>query len=196
MASGQRDVEVDAHLGLRAGPEDPAFALQDVDVVDAGLPAAHQALVVELPVLVAVAAEPLAGHIVPLVCEAHRDAVFPMGPNLLDEPVVKLARPFPAQELHDGLAGGHYARDITAHKFLRVGYYWPTLFKDAHSYVRKCQFCQIATRRQKKPSLPLQPINIDQPFDEWGLDIIGEIVPHSSKHHRYILTTIDYFTKW
>ena len=31
---------------------------------------------------------------------------------------------------------------------------------------------------------------------QWGLDIIGEIVPNSSKHHKYILTTTDYFTKW
>ena len=28
------------------------------------------------------------------------------------------------------------------------------------------------------------------------MEIIGEIVPHSSKQHRYILTAIDYFTKW
>ena len=100
------------------------------------------------------------------------------------------------QELHDGLAGGHYAIDATTHKILCVGYYWPTLFKDAHSYVRKCQVCQTASGRQKKLSLPLQPVNIDQPFDQWGLDIIGEIVPHSSKHNRYILTATDYFTKW
>ena len=26
--------------------------------------------------------------------------------------------------------------------------------------------------------------------------MIGEIVPHSSKQHRYILTATDYFTKW
>ena len=45
------------------------------------------------------------------------------------------------QELHDGLAGGHYARDTTTHKILCMGYYWPTLFKDAHSYIRKCQVC-------------------------------------------------------
>ena len=45
-------------------------------------------------------------------------------------------------------------------------------------------------------SLPLQPVNIEQPFDQWGLDIIGEIIPHSSKQHRYILTATDYFTKW
>ena len=85
------------------------------------------------------------------------------------------------QELHDGPAGGHYAGDATAHKILRAGYYWPTLFKDSHSYVRKCQICQTTAGRQRKPSMPLQPVNIDQPFSQWGLDIIGEIVPHSSK---------------
>eukprot|EP00253_Pinus_taeda_P034131 PITA_34131 len=100
------------------------------------------------------------------------------------------------EELHDGPAGGHYARDATAHKILCVGYYWTTLFKDSHSYMRKCQVCQTIAGRQKKPSLPLQPVNIEQPFSQWGLDIIGEIVPHSSKQHRYILTTTDYFTKW
>ena len=47
-----------------------------------------------------------------------------------------------------------------------------------------------------KPAFPLSPVNIQQPFEQWGLDIIGEIVPNSSKQHKYILTTIDYFTKW
>jgi len=42
----------------------------------------------------------------------------------------------------------------------------------------------------------LQPVNIDQPFGQWALDIIGEIVPHSRKQHMYILTAIDYFNKW
>eukprot|EP00253_Pinus_taeda_P033132 PITA_33132 len=100
------------------------------------------------------------------------------------------------QKLHDGPAGGHYAGDATAHKILRAGYYWPTLFKDSHSYVRKCKICQTTAGRQRKPSMPLQPVNIEQPFSQWGLDIIGEIVPHSSKQHRYILTATDYFTKW
>ncbi len=39
-------------------------------------------------------------------------------------------------------------------------------------------------------------MNIEQPFDQWGLDIIGEINPPSSKQHKYILTATDYFTKW
>jgi hypothetical protein len=37
---------------------------------------------------------------------------------------------------------------------------------------------------------------IEQPFEQCGFNIIGEIVPNSSKQHRYILTATDYFTKW
>eukprot|EP00253_Pinus_taeda_P028458 PITA_28458 len=100
------------------------------------------------------------------------------------------------QELHDGLAGGHFGADTTAHKIIHVGYYWPTLFIDTHGYVRKCQSCQLSSGRQRKPAFHLQPVNIDQPFEQWGLDIIGEITPQSSKQHKYILTANDYFTKW
>jgi hypothetical protein len=37
---------------------------------------------------------------------------------------------------------------------------------------------------------------VSRPFEQWGLDIIGEITPSSSKQHRYILTATYYFTKW
>eukprot|EP00253_Pinus_taeda_P011751 PITA_11751 len=100
------------------------------------------------------------------------------------------------QELHDGPAGGHFGADTTAHKIIHAGYYWPTLFRDTHEHVRKCGSCQVSSGRQRKPAFPLQLVNIDQPFEQWGLDIIGEITPQSSKQHKYILTTTDYFTKW
>lgn len=32
-------------------------------------------------------------------------------------------------ELHDGPAGGHFASETTAHKILRVRYYWPRVLK-------------------------------------------------------------------
>eukprot|EP00253_Pinus_taeda_P029811 PITA_29811 len=95
------------------------------------------------------------------------------------------------QELHDGPAGGHYAGDATTHKILRVGYYWPTLFKDSHSYVRKCQICQTTAWRQRKPSMPLQPVNIEQPFSQWCLDIIA--VPLKTANSENIIEFIDQF---
>jgi hypothetical protein len=45
-------------------------------------------------------------------------------------------------------------------------------------------------------SLPLKPITTHGPFQQWGLDFIGEINPSSSGKHRWILTATDYFTKW
>ena len=100
------------------------------------------------------------------------------------------------QELHGRPAGGHFGADTTAHKIIHVGYYWPTLFRDTHEYVRKCRSCQISNGRQRKPAFPLQPVNIEQPFEQCGLDMIGEITLQSSKQHTYILTATDYFTKW
>jgi hypothetical protein len=47
----------------------------DGQVVDAGNPAPHHAQIVELPVLVAVAAEPIAAVIVPFVDKPDGDAV-------------------------------------------------------------------------------------------------------------------------
>jgi hypothetical protein len=44
--------------------------------------------------------------------------------------------------------------------------------------------------------LPLNPIVVSTPFQQWGLDFIGEIHPPSSGQHRCILTATDYFTKW
>ena len=34
------------------------------------------------------------------------------------------------------------------------------------------------------------------PFQQWGMDFIGEINPSSSGQHRWILTAIEFFTKW
>ena len=56
--------------------------------------------------------------------------------------------------------------------------------------------CQSASGRKRKPTFPLHPINIEQPYEQWGLDIISEIVPNSSKQHKYILTATYYFNKW
>ena len=37
---------------------------------------------------------------------------------------------------------------------------------------------------------------ITKPFEQWGMDIIGEIKANYSLQHKYILTAIDYFTRW
>jgi hypothetical protein len=83
-------------------------------------------------------------------------------------------------ELHAGEAGGHFGGDTTSHKVLRAGYYWPMLSRDTHALCRKCIIYQKASGWLQKLAFPLQPISVDSPFQQWGLDIIGPINPLSS----------------
>ena len=84
----------------------------------------------------------------------------------------------------------------TANKILRAGFYWPTLFHDVHKMILDCHKCQIFEGKRKLLPLPLHPITVEAPFQQWGLDFIGEIHPPYSSQHRWILTATDYFTKW
>src|SRR5499427_3804778 len=78
-----------------------AFALFDWQVINAGDPQTHQPVLIELPVLVAIAAKPVAAIIMPFVGEANRDSVLAECPNFLDQAVVKLAIPLTCQKCFD-----------------------------------------------------------------------------------------------
>ena len=58
-------------------------------------------------------------------------------------------------------------------------------------HVRKCDAYQRGVGRQAKAAGPLKPVIISKPFEEWGIDIIGEINPNYSLQHKYILTATD-----
>jgi hypothetical protein len=92
--------------------------------------------------------------------------------------------------------GGHFVAKATAHKILRTGYYWPSIFRDSYKFVQACIECQKFVGKEKFFAMPLQPVLPDFPFSKWGLDFIGPINPSSSVGHIFILTTTYYFTKW
>jgi hypothetical protein len=99
-------------------------------------------------------------------------------------------------EFHNSECGGHHYWKTTTHKILRVGYYWPSLFSDVCKFVKTCDKCQRFAGKQQLKSLPLKPVVVTGPFQQWGLDFIGEIHPPSSNQHKWILVATDYFTKW
>src|SRR5690242_1136516 len=86
--------------------------LPNRQVVDARDAPPHEAMLIELPVFVAVGTKPVAGIVMPLVGEAHGDAVAVESPQFLDQAIVQLLVPFAGQELHDGLAPGQKLRTI------------------------------------------------------------------------------------
>jgi hypothetical protein len=50
--------------------------------------------------------------------------------------------------------------------------------------------------RERIFAFPLQPMTIENPFEQWGLDVVGEINPIYLKLHKYILIATNYFSKW
>ena len=44
-------------------------------------------------------------------------------------------------DMHEGVCGGHYMAKTTTHKILRSSFWWPTIFKDTHKFVKKCDAC-------------------------------------------------------
>ena len=78
---------------------------------------------------------------------------------------------------------------------MRQGYYWPTILKDATDLVKKCRICQEHAKISRLPSEPLTSITSPWPFQQWGLDILGPL-PIGKGQCKFIIVTVDYFTKW
>ena len=45
-------------------------------------------------------------------------------------------------ECHASPYGGHFSGERTAHKILKSGFYWPTIFKECTEWVKLCDRCQ------------------------------------------------------
>nr|GEV15065.1 reverse transcriptase [Tanacetum cinerariifolium] len=43
---------------------------------------------------------------------------------------------------HNGPTGGHHGANLTAKKIFDACFFWPTIYKDAHEFVKNCDSCQ------------------------------------------------------
>nr|CAN74623.1 hypothetical protein VITISV_024821 [Vitis vinifera] len=79
-------------------------------------------------------------------------------------------------------------------KVIQSGFWWPSLFKDAHSMCKGCDRCQRLGKLTRRNMMPLNPILIVDVFDVWGIDFMGPFP--MSFGHSYILVEVDYVSKW
>ncbi|GJZ89359.1 reverse transcriptase domain-containing protein [Tanacetum coccineum] len=95
---------------------------------------------------------------------------------------------------HSGHTGGHYGANYTAKKIFDSGFYWPTIYKDAHAFVTRCDICQRQGKISQHDEMPQNSIQVCEIFDMWGIDFMG-LFP-SSRENKYILLAVDYLSKW
>jgi len=96
---------------------------------------------------------------------------------------------------HAEPCGGHFVDERIAYKILSLRYYWPSIFKDAKEYVRRCDSCQRVGKHAPSNEMPLQIQVLIEPFKMWTLYFFRPINPQS-KQKKYILVCTDYVTKW
>ena len=97
---------------------------------------------------------------------------------------------------HDMLFSAHMGIHRT---LVRVtsSFYWPGVTADIRKFCKSCKICLKTKPKGRTPRAPLQcgtPI-IDKPFFKVATDIIGPL-PMSENKNQYILTMIDYATRW
>ncbi|GJS98345.1 reverse transcriptase domain-containing protein [Tanacetum coccineum] len=95
---------------------------------------------------------------------------------------------------HSGPTGGHYGANYTAKKVFDSGFYWPTIYKDAHELVKNCDSCQRQGKISQHDEMPQNSIQVCEIFDVWGIDFMGPF--SSSRGNKYILVAVDYLSKW
>ncbi|GJX18326.1 reverse transcriptase domain-containing protein [Tanacetum coccineum] len=95
---------------------------------------------------------------------------------------------------HEGPTGGHHSANLTAQKVFDVGFFWPTIYRDAHTMIKSCDTCQRQGKISQRDEMPQNAIQVCEIFDVWGIDFMG---PFPSSHgNKYILVAVDYLSKW
>ncbi|GJS27060.1 reverse transcriptase domain-containing protein [Tanacetum coccineum] len=99
------------------------------------------------------------------------------------------------REIHEGSCSMHAGPRSVVAKAMRLGYYWPTMHRDAREMIRTCNDCQIHRPVPRNPQHKLTPITAPWPFYKWGIDIAGPF-PEGPGKVKFLIVAMDYFTKW
>ncbi|GKB60453.1 reverse transcriptase domain-containing protein [Tanacetum coccineum] len=95
---------------------------------------------------------------------------------------------------HNGPIGGHHGANYKAKKVFDSGFYWPTIYQDAHDLVTRCDACQRQGKISQHDEMLQNAIQVCEIFDIWGINFMGQF--SSSRGNKYILMAVDYLSKW
>ena len=89
---------------------------------------------------------------------------------------------------------GHEGAEKTTNRIMQ-SYYWPGIWNDVRMWIKSCHKCQTCRPKPFPKSSGDNATPVEQPFTRVGLDIIGPL-PTTKNGNNYIITLVDYFTKW
>jgi len=98
--------------------------------------------------------------------------------------------------VHAGIMSGHQGVHRTQVR-ITANFWWPGITSDVTRFCHSCDVCQRSISKGRIPKIPLgkMPI-IDTPLKRVAIDLVGDIFPASSRGHCYILTVVDFATRY
>ncbi len=117
--------------------------------------------------------------------------------NMIEQVVVPMGLRTQVMGLaHESMMGGHLGVKKTMDK-IQASFYWPGIHGDITRYCRSCDVCQKTLSKGRVTKVPLMKMPlIETPFKRVAVDIVGPIHPMTDRHNRYILTMVDYATRY
>ena len=80
---------------------------------------------------------------------------------------------------------------------IQSAFYWPGIQGGVTRYCKSYDVCQKTVNKGSVPKVPLEKMPlIDKPFKRVAIDLVGPIGPPSEDGHRYILTLLDFATRY
>ena len=121
--------------------------------------------------------------------------------HVLGERVMQLVVPATKRrqvlkQAHETVWSAHLGIKKTLQR-IRYSFWWPDLKKDVQTFVNTCCECQLKARKMRSDEVPITPIQRpESPWEMVNMDCIGPIEPKSASGKRYVLSVIDYATRW
>ena len=95
---------------------------------------------------------------------------------------------------HSAPMGGHSGEQHTVHRLKKFAF-WPTMRRDAITFVRNCEFCKKYKKERIAPVPILRNPRASRPWQIVHADMVGPLTP-SQSGNKYILTFIDALTRY
>ncbi|XP_069972952.1 uncharacterized protein [Penaeus vannamei] len=97
---------------------------------------------------------------------------------------------------HDSLTAGHFSRRKTSYKVFSK-FFWPGAGAQIKRYCRSCPTCQKFSSKGSVKRVPMKNLLIiSEPFSRVAIDLVGPFTPASERGNKYVLTLIDYATRF
>ena len=98
------------------------------------------------------------------------------------------------ESMHGAAGSGHFGVSKTLRR-LRRGFYWGQCRRDVEDFCRRCDLCTARKGPPGRSHAALQQSLVGAPMERVAVDVVGPL-PRSDGGNRFVLTAIDYFTKW